>query len=102
MELKEIMELKNFVVVGNTINEDKYAYKIKKGLLENTVFVLYGDHDARLPRNDYERLYNYDKTTDDILDKEDPNYKEYDSYQYELGRKVPFIIWTKNMKDTKL
>ena len=35
MELKEIMELKNFVVVGNTINEDKYAYKIKKGLLEN-------------------------------------------------------------------
>ena len=74
----------------------------EKGLLDNTVFVLYGDHDARLPRKDYNRLYNYDKETDDILDKEDPNYKEYDSYQYELGRKVPFIIWTKDMKGTKL
>ena len=33
--------------------------------------------------------------------EEDERYKEYDSYQYELGRKVPFIIWTKNMKSTK-
>jgi len=74
----------------------------EQGLLENTVFVLYGDHDARLPRKDYDRLYNYDKETDDILDKDDPNYKEYDSYQYELGRKVPFIIWTNTMKGTKL
>ena len=72
------------------------------GLLENTVLVLYGDHDARLPRKEYNLLYNYDKETNDVLDKEDPNYKEYDSYQYELGRKVPFIIWTKNMKGTKL
>lgn len=30
MQLKEIMNKQNFVVVGNTINEDKYAYKIKK------------------------------------------------------------------------
>ena len=74
----------------------------EKGLLDNTVFVLYGDHDARLPRKDYDLLYNYDKETNSILDKEDPNYKEYDSYQYELGRKVPFIIWTKDMKGTNL
>ena len=74
----------------------------EKGLLDNTVFILYGDHDARLPRKDYNRLYNYDKETDGILDEEDPNYKEYDSYQYELGRKVPFIIWTKDMEGTKL
>ncbi len=74
----------------------------EKGLLENTVVVLYGDHDGRLPKSDYNKLYNYDKTTDSLLDKEDPNYKEYDSYQYELGRKVPFIIWTKDMKDTDL
>ena len=46
-------------------------------------------------------MFNYDKLNDDILDEEDPNYKEYDSYQYELGRKVPFIIWTKDMKDSK-
>ena len=74
----------------------------EKNLLDNTVIILYGDHDARLARKDYNRLYNYDKETDDILDKEDPNYKEYDSYQYELGRKVPFIIWTKDMNNTKL
>ena len=74
----------------------------QKGLLDNTVFILYGDHDARLPRRDYNRLYNYDKENDSVLDSEDPNYKEYDSYQYELGRKVPFIIWTKDMKGSWL
>lgn len=74
----------------------------EEGLLDNTIIILYGDHDARLARKDYNRLYNYDKETDSILDEQDPNYKEYDSYQYELGRKVPFIIWTKDMKGTKL
>ena len=74
----------------------------EKGLLDNTVFILYGDHDARLPRSDYNRLYNYDKENNTTLDKDNPNYKEYDSYQYELGRKVPFIIWTKDMKGSNL
>ena len=74
----------------------------EEGLLDNTVLIIYGDHDARLPRSDYNRLYNYDKETDSVLDKDDPNYKEYDSYQYELGRKVPLIIWTKDMKGTDL
>ncbi len=72
------------------------------GLLDNTVVIIYGDHDARLPRKEYNYMYNYDKETDQIYDKDDPNYKEYDSYQYELGRKVPFIIWTKDMKGTDL
>ena len=62
----------------------------------------YGDHDGRLPRKDYNRLHNYDKENDKTLDQEDPNYKDYDLYQSELGRKVPFIIWTKDMKGTKL
>ena len=74
----------------------------EEGLLDNTVLIIYGDHDARLPRSDYNRLYNYDKETDSVLSKDDPNYKEYDSYQYELGRKVPLIIWTKDMKGTDL
>ena len=34
MNLKEVMDLKNFVVVGNTINEEKYAFKIKNELLK--------------------------------------------------------------------
>ncbi|WP_163467888.1 CoA-binding protein [Fusobacterium sp. IOR10] len=33
MNLKEAMQMKNFVVVGDTINEKKYAYKIKNQLL---------------------------------------------------------------------
>ena len=33
MELMDVMKLNNFVVAGNTINEDKYAYKIKQGLI---------------------------------------------------------------------
>ncbi len=68
------------------------------GLLENTVIVIYGDHCARLPRRDYTRLYNYDPYTDDLLDQEDPDYVTVDYYNYELNRKVPFIIWTKEEK----
>lgn len=34
MDLKEVMEQKNFVVVGDTLNEDKYAHKIKRKLLD--------------------------------------------------------------------
>lgn len=66
------------------------------GLLENTVAVLYGDHDARLPRSDFNLMYNYDPATDDIKDEEDPTYVEYDSFDYELDRKVPLLIWTKD------
>lgn len=70
----------------------------EKGLLDNTVVIIYGDHDARLPKDDYNRFYNYDKENDDILDEDDPNYEEFDYYKYELNRKVPFIIWTKDKK----
>ena len=73
-----------------------------EGLLDNTVLVIYGDHDARLPRYEWNKLYNYDKENDDTLDRDDPEYKAYGSYQYELGRKVPFIIWTKDMAGSEL
>lgn len=74
----------------------------ENGLLENTVVLIYGDHDARLPRKEYDKLFNYNRETHEFLDETDENYKEYDSYQYELGRKVPLIIWTKDMAGTKL
>ncbi len=35
MNLKEMMSQKNFVVVGNTVNENKFAYKIKKELIKH-------------------------------------------------------------------
>ena len=71
------------------------------GLLDNTIIVLYGDHDSRLSKSDWRKYYNYNKETDSNYDEDDPNYVEFDSYQYELGRKVPFIIWSKNMQGTK-
>lgn len=68
----------------------------KEGLLEDTVIVIYGDHDAKIKKKEYERYYNYDYETDTIRDEDDPDYVEVDYYQYELNRKVPFIIWTKD------
>lgn len=70
----------------------------KNDLLDNTVIVLYGDHDARLPEQDYVKLYNYDKLTNGILLEDDPNYVEFNEYNYELNRKVPLIIWSKTQK----
>jgi len=67
-----------------------------EGLLDNTVVVFYGDHDAKLPKSDFVRLYNYDKETDSVIDKEDENYKPVDYYEYEINRAVPLIIWTKD------
>jgi predicted CoA-binding protein len=34
MDLKETMKEKTFAIVGDTLNEDKYAYKIKMQMLE--------------------------------------------------------------------
>ena len=82
--------------LGELVNELDEA-----GLLENTVLVIYGDHDAKLPKKDYVRLYNYDKTTDGIVDKTSEGYTSVDYYKYELDRSVPFIIWTKDKKFNK-
>ncbi len=68
----------------------------REGLLENTVVVIYGDHDARLSKKDYKRLYNYDPYTDNVLSEDDPNYVEFDYYANELNRKTPLIIYTKD------
>lgn len=68
------------------------------GLLENTVIAIYGDHDAKLKKSEFNRFYNYDPYTDSIKDSSDPTYIDVDYYQYELNRKVPFIIWSKDKK----
>ena len=71
------------------------------GILDDTVIVIYGDHDAKLKKSEYVRYYNYDYENDKILDKDDPNYVNVDYYNYELNRGVPLIIWTKDNQQKK-
>ena len=57
--------------------------------------VINGDHDARIDKEDYDLLYNYNPKTNELYSEEDANYIEYNKYDYVLDKKVPFIIWTK-------
>lgn len=68
------------------------------GLLENTIIVIYGDHDAKIKKSEYLYYYNYDPYTDSVIEEDNPDYKDMDYYAYELNRKVPFIIWSKDKK----
>ena len=65
-------------------------------LLDDLVIVIYGDHDAKIKRGEYDYYYNYNPETDSKRSTDDPEYKEFTKYDYELNRKVPFIIWTKD------
>lgn len=81
--------------IGELINELDVA-----GLLENTVILIYGDHDSKLKKSEYVKLYNYDPITNSIKDKTSEDYVDVNYYSYELNRKVPLILWTKNNRIT--
>ncbi len=68
---------------------------------DNTVFVFYGDHDAKISYKDMNYLYNYDYVTGELKDPSDPTYIEYDSYDHNLNKKTPLILWTKNKELSK-
>lgn len=94
-------------VLGNYFKSVHYADEAigqlikdmdKEGLLDNTVVVIYGDHDAKIKKSEYEYYYNYDYKTNSMLSKDDPDYHEVTDYEYEINRKVPFIIWSKDYK----
>ena len=102
-------------VLGNYFKSVHYADQAigqlikdmdKEGLLDNTVIVIYGDHDAKIKKSEYEYYYNYDYKTNSVIDKSNPNYHEVTDYEYEVNRKVPLIIWTKdnsiNVKSSKV
>lgn len=72
----------------------------ESGLMENTVIVLYGDHDARLPKADYNRLFNYDKENDATLPEDTEGFYKVNADQYELLRKVPFLIYSQETKES--
>lgn len=66
----------------------------------DTIFVFYGDHDARLSRNEINYLYNYNPETGEVYSSKDEEYTPYDMFDHEINKKTPLIIWTKN-KDIK-
>ena len=45
-------------------------------LFNNTVFVFYGDHEAKLSKSEFEYLYNYDKETGKVKTEEDEGKKQ--------------------------
>lgn len=65
---------------------------------DDTVFVFFGDHDARLAKSEYNNLYNYDVNTGKMLTEDSLNYYNFDYYQQQLNKDTPLIIWTKDHK----
>jgi len=72
-----------------------------EGLLENTVIVIYGDHDARISKGNYNYMYNYDPITDSVLEEGEDGYIEFNDYDYELSKSVPLIIWSDELEEAK-
>ena len=68
----------------------------KAGILDNTIIVIYGDHDARISLSNYRRLFNYDYKTDSTKENTEEGYVTLDYYWQELNRKTPLIIYSKS------
>lgn len=63
---------------------------------DDTIFVFYGDHDAKLTRKELNYLYNYNPEDGSTYTAEDEEYTLYDTFAHDLNKKTPLIIWTKN------
>ena len=74
----------------------------EEGLLDNTVVIIYGDHDNKQKRKEYNYFYNYNYITDGLYDSDAPEYLDVDEYFYEINRNVPFIIWSKDLVGSDL
>ena len=66
----------------------------RENLLDNTIIVLYGDHEARIPKNDFELLYNYDPKENALISSDNEEYISMDNYAYDLLKSTPLIIWS--------
>ncbi len=91
--------------LGNYIKSAHYAdrclgefidYINNSEYFNDTIFVFYGDHDARLNSKEYDYYYNYDLTTGVKKEEGDEGYYNFDYFAQEINRKTPLIIWTKN------
>lgn len=91
--------------VGNFMNSAHYAdealgdflkYVKESDAFDDTLFVFYGDHDAKLTKKELNYLYNYNKEDGTVYVEGDEEYTNYDSFAHELNKKTPLILWTKN------
>lgn len=70
------------------------------GLLDNTIIVLYGDHDCKLKPSEFRKLYDSEYYKDVLIDS-NGTVGTIDDFTYEINRSVPFIIWSKDISNTK-
>ena len=91
--------------LGNYIKSTNYAdyalgefIDLVKGskAFDDTIFIFYGDHDAKLSRKEFDYYYNFDFTTGKVKDESDLTYIDYDYYMHELNKNTPLIIWSKD------
>jgi lipoteichoic acid synthase len=68
----------------------------EEGLLDNAIIVLYGDHHAKISKDEYEKVYNYNEELDEYYSKEDPAYIDIDRAYLKQIRRTPLVIWSKD------
>lgn len=104
-EKEEVVDYLKDTKMGNYIRSAHYADLALKDFIdyinsdegfEDTIFVFYGDHDAKLSKSEFEYLYNYDTKTGKVKEEGDEGYYNYDYYAHELNKNTPLIIWTKD------
>ena len=90
--------------IGNYLKSVHYADEAigelmtnleEEGLLDDTIVVIYGDHDSKLKTSEFDKLYN-NENVDKVLINQDKKIENMDSYTYEINRRVPFIVWSKD------
>ena len=69
-------------------------------LLDDTIIVLYGDHDCKLKQSEFRKLYDSEYYESVLIDKNN-TVGIIDDFTYEINREVPFIIWSPKTKNTK-
>ena len=107
-ESTEVIKYLSGTKLGNYFKSVHYADEAigelisnldEKGLLDNTVIVIYGDHDAKLKESEYKRFYE-NENIDKVLIDPSQKLTEVNDYTYEINRKVPLIIWSKDIINT--
>lgn len=94
--------------IGNYLKSVHYADEAigelieeldEAGILDNTIIVLYGDHDCKLKQSEFKKLYESEHYKDVLINPYD-TVGIIDNFTYEINRKVPFFIWSKDLLNT--